>query len=91
MKEGQSMQRQWLREIVERRLGGRWSEFAQQHPHLAAAIDRTRLIEATVQRLEEDERFVQAMREADLDEAKLTAAAQVLDQADRWLRRLLPL
>ena len=85
------MQQQCLREIVEHRMGGRWSEFVQQHPHLAAAIDRTRLIETTVQHLEEDEHFVQAMREADLDGAKLRAATQVLERADRWLRRLLPL
>lgn len=79
-----------LRDLIERRLNVQWTSWAQSHPNLAAAIDRTRLVESTVHRVRDDPAFAQAMREADLDEAKLAAAARLLDRLDGLVRRALP-
>lgn len=79
-----------LRDLVQSRLGLRWPRFARDHPHLAEAIDRTRLIESGLQRLEEDAALRDAMRRADIDEAALAAALQVVERADSLLERLLP-
>lgn len=80
-----------LQSLISDGIDGRWSEWSAKHPHLAAAIDRTRLVESTTALLRDDPEFVEAMRLADLDEAKLTAAASILDRANRLIRRSLPL
>jgi len=80
-----------LRDLIDEKIDGRWSRWSQKHPNLAEAIDRTRLIESTVELLRNDPDYIEAMRSADLDEARLTAAAQILDQADQIIRRALPL
>ncbi len=80
-----------LRSLINEKINGRWMVWAQKHPHLAEAIDRTRLVESAVELLRNDPDFIQAMRAADLDDAKLAAAARILDQADRVIRRALPL
>lgn len=79
-----------LRDLVEQRLAGRWEDWARDHPALAAAIDRTRLIEQTVELVRDDPRFRAAMREADVDEAKLALMARMLEQIDRWIMLALP-
>lgn len=79
-----------LRQRVERQLNLQWTEWSASHPNLAAAIDRTRLIETTVQRIRDDMAFREAMRNADLDEAKLAAAERLLAELDRAVRRALP-
>lgn len=79
-----------LRDLVEQRLGERWEDWSRSHPHLARVIDRTRLIETVVDHIRLDAEFVSALREADLDEARLAAAARVLALADRLIRRSLP-
>ena len=71
-----------LHSLVSERINIRWPDWAGRHPHLAQAIDRTRLIESTVDLLREDPKFIHAMREADLDEAKLALAANILGHAD---------
>ncbi len=78
-----------LRDLVATRIGHRWDEFAARHPHLAGVMDRTTLIETTVSRLRDDPAFVAAMRQANLDEAQLAAAARLLEQAERWVTRAL--
>lgn len=80
-----------LRDLVEQRLGQRWSEFAQAHPNLAQAIDQTRLVESAVRSLRDDPAFIEAMRAADLDEVKLAAAARVFELVERWVGRFMPL
>lgn len=80
-----------LRDVVSDKVNARWSEWSQAHPHLARVVDRTRLIESTVERLREEPSFVEAMRQADLDEDKLIAAAKLLSQTDRLIRLVLPL
>jgi len=72
-----------LRDLVEQQLDASWPEFADRHPHLAAAIDRTRLVETTVQSLADDPALQAALREADVDQATLTAAARVVGLIER--------
>jgi len=78
-----------LQELIEQRLDGRWNEFAEQHPNLAAAIDRVKLIETSVERLQDDPDYQAALAAAGRDEAALSAAGQVIDLVDRWIGRLL--
>lgn len=78
-----------LRDLVANRLDKHWSDFAQAHPHLAEAIDRARLVELSVSRLADDPRFIEAMQQAAVDEAALTAAVRLVDEAEQWVRRLL--
>lgn len=80
-----------LRDVVSDKVNARWGEWAQAHPHLARVVDHTRLIESTVDRLRHEPAFVDAMRQADLDEDKLIAAAKLLNQADRLIRLVLPI
>lgn len=72
-----------LRDLVEQRLDLHWSDFARRHPHLAAAIDRTRLIETTMRSLADDPALRAALRDADLDEATLVAASRVIGVIER--------
>ncbi|MEE9212265.1 MAG: hypothetical protein V3U29_06390 [Phycisphaeraceae bacterium] len=81
----------YLRDLIADRVNGRWEQWAAAHPNLAAAIDRTRLVDSTIEHLRSDPEFVAAMRQADLDENKLAAAARVLEQLERWVGRVLPL
>jgi hypothetical protein len=80
-----------LRDVVASRIDGRWSQWAKAHPHLAAVIDRTTLIDSTVAELRDDPAFQDAMQQAHLDEANLARAESVLQQADRLLDRVMPL
>lgn len=80
-----------LRSLIESRINIRWTEWSKRHPHLAEAIDRVRLTETVVERIQEDPDFIAAMREADLDEADLNKATGLLDRADGMIRRLLPI
>ena len=84
-------QRTSLRQLIEARLNMRWSEWASSHQHLAQVIDRTRLLETTVQQLASDAQYQAALRQADLDEQTLAAAAEALGQIDRLIERVLPL
>ena len=80
-----------LQQIVAERVDERWSEFSQTHPNLAGAIERARLIEAGVERLEQDPAFREAMEAAGRDEAVLAAAARLVSTADKWVVRTLGL
>ncbi len=80
-----------LRSLISEKMNLRLSDWAERHPRLAQAIDSTRLVESTVDLLREDPEFIQAMRDADLDEAKLALAANILSHADQLIRDSLPL
>ena len=80
-----------LRELVEARVDVRWSQWCARHPNLGAAIDRVRLVESAVASLEASDEYRAALRAADLDEAKLAAAARVLDVVERVVTRALPI
>lgn len=84
------MTEQPLRDLVTQRLDVRWSDFCRDHPNLAAAIDRCTLVEQAVAHLRHDPRFRAALREAELDEARLCAAARALEQVERVVTLLLP-
>lgn len=79
-----------LRDVIAEQLDQQWSAWAHDHPHLAAAIDRTRLIDTATARLRDDPAFNEALRRANLDEARLAEAARVLDLAKHWVRDVLP-
>lgn len=79
-----------LRDVVAAQLDRQWAVWARDHPHLAAAIDRTRLIDAAAARLRDDPAFIEALRQADLDEHRLAEAAKLLALAERWVRGILP-
>jgi len=79
-----------LQSLIQDKIDGRWSEWSARHPHLAAAIDRTRLAESTTTLLREDPEYIEAMRLADLDEARLAAAATILDRANKIIKQALP-
>jgi hypothetical protein len=46
---------------VEKAIGGEWEAFEQQHPHLAAALDRELLVEQATAALAEDPGYQEAM------------------------------
>lgn len=79
-----------LRDLVSDQLDRHWIVWAEQHPHLAKAIDRTRLIESAVEQLRDDPEFSKAMRQAHLDEHRLAEAARILSLAERWVGQILP-
>jgi hypothetical protein len=80
---------QALREVIEQRIEQQWPAWSKEHPNLARVIDRTRLVEVTVQRLRDEPAFIEAMRRADLDEQKLIEAGRVLAIAERVVGRVL--
>ena len=79
-----------LRDLIQSKVDEHWLTWAHQHPHLAEAIDRTRLIDTTVDRLRDDPEFINAIQRCGLDEHQLAQAANVLNLADRLLRQVLP-
>lgn len=79
-----------LRDLVESKLDEHWLTWAAKHPHLAAAIDRTRLVDTAVERLRDDETFIKALRQIDRDEYRLARTADVVALADRLARQVLP-
>lgn len=78
-----------LNELVRARLDVQWAAFAEHHPHLAKAVERTTLIEQVVDRLADDERFVAAMGQAAADRRTLDAAGDVVEIVDALVRRVL--
>ena len=80
-----------LRDVISDKVNARWNEWAAAHPNLARVVDRTRLVESTVVQLRNEPAFIEAMRQADLDEDKLVAAAKLLEQTDRLIGMVLAL
>jgi len=79
-----------LRELITDMVDQQWDAFAERHPHLAASIDRMHLVESTVQRIEADAAYQQAVADADVDEAALAAALRIVRLVERWLRVATP-
>lgn len=80
-----------LKDIVAAQLQIHWTQFQREHPQLAAAIERTRLIESTVARITDDPQYQHAMRLAAQDEGMQETVEKLTDLADRWLRGALGL
>ena len=83
------MEHQELRDIVETVIEQRWSQWAAEHPHLAEAIDRTRLVSAAVDRLRDDPEYITAMARSHSDQSRLAAAAKLIRLAESVINRLL--
>jgi hypothetical protein len=79
-----------LRELVAERVSARWESFAAEHPHLAASIDRVRLIDDGVLLVRGDAAFRQAVRDADLDDAQLVQAARALRRVEDLVQLVMP-
>lgn len=75
-----------LKTLVRERVDVQWEAWAARHPNLAAAIDRVQLTESTVTRLRSDPAFVEAMRQASLDESQLIGAVRVIEVIERLIR-----
>lgn len=58
----------------------RWSEFAAKHPHLAAVIDTTVLIENAADELANDPAYQNALVEARAAETGLEVIVSLVDQ-----------
>jgi hypothetical protein len=80
-----------LRDLVEQRINQRWADWSRAHPNLAEAIDRTRLVETSVERLRDDPRFMQAMNAAAVDEHRVAAMERLVSLVEALVVRLLPL
>lgn len=80
-----------LRQLVQQQVDVKWEDFAQKHPHLAAAVDRSTLIDSTVERLADDPAYRAAMDQAAKDEAAGTVGAKVVELVETWVTRLLGL
>ena len=78
-----------LHQLVAERLDAPLADFARQHPHLAAAVDRVALTESTVRRLSDDPEYRRAMEQAAVDGATLDATRRVAALIDRCITRLL--
>lgn len=85
------MSKQGLKDIVADKLDQKWDVWAKAHPQLAAAIDRTQLVDAAVKRLREDPQFMAAMEHAAVDEHTLAQASAVLGKADQMIGNILPM
>lgn len=80
-----------LRDLVAERIDAAMDVFAREHPHLADAIERVKLIESTVHRLADDAEYQRAMEQAAADETLLDAAGQVVELVDRYVMKALGL
>jgi hypothetical protein len=80
-----------LRDLVEQRINQRWVDWSRAHPNLAAAIDRTRLIEASIERLRDDPTFVQAMNAAAVDEHRVAAMERLVSLVEALVVKLMPM
>ena len=78
----ESLTVQPLRDLVARQLDVHWDRFARDHPHLAAAVERVTLIQSAVQTLRADPEFQQALRQAAVDQATLTATQEVAKRVE---------
>ncbi|MHB1156103.1 MAG: hypothetical protein ACYC26_04610 [Phycisphaerales bacterium] len=80
-----------LRQLVQQQVDIRWDDFARKHPHLAAAIDRSVLIDSAVKRLADDPAYRAAMDQAAKDEAAMAVGAKIVELVETWVTRLLGL
>ena len=80
-----------LRQLVRGRLDLQWADFADQHPHLAAVIERSVLIEQVIERLTDDPAYQEAMQQAAVDRQTLAVTDRAVAFVDTWIRRVLGL
>ncbi len=80
-----------LSDLVAQRLNLHWDDFAKAHPHLAAAINRVQLVESAVAALHDDPQLAAALKQAGIDEARLSELTPLVSLIDGILQRLLTL
>lgn len=79
-----------MKDIVERAIQADWARFAQDHPRLAAAIDRQVLVEEATRALSDDPQFLQALARASAAGVLSESVVDlVLPLVSQWLRRLI--
>lgn len=78
-----------LRDRVMAQVPQRWESWALDHPHLARAIDRLKLMESAVQRWREEPEFQTALRQAVWNESKRRTAGKVYQLIERLVSRVL--
>ena len=79
-----------LRDEVQKALAVQWQQFAQRHPHLAAVIDRTVLVEQATTSLGDDPQFRQAINAASAAGLTAQAVAEIVERfVGGWLGKLL--
>lgn len=76
------MQERVLRSVVESRLNQLWPSFANQHPHLAAAIDRVVLTQRVVADLTADAQVRHILEQAAIEQSDIERAMRVLSRID---------
>lgn len=78
-----------LRRQVELAIQQDWQTFAESHPHLAAVLDQTLLVEEAVRALEDDPQYTTAMNQAIAQGAAAQTLIDLLSHfVNDWLRRL---
>jgi len=77
------METKSLRELVSTAVEQRWEDWAKEHPHLASAVDRVRLVETVLAEARTDPAVRQALLHAGRDGGALTAAAEVVGWVER--------
>jgi hypothetical protein len=78
-----------VKRLVAEAVESTWSDFANEHPHLAAAIDQPLLIEQAADLLEDDPGYREAMRKAQAVEMVGDGIESfVTTWIARWLRSL---
>jgi hypothetical protein len=78
-----------LKAIVAKAIEANWTEFAKSHPHLAAAIDQSLLVEQAADLLEDDPAYRAAMQKAAAVEMIGDGVESfVTTWIERWLRQL---
>jgi len=78
-----------LQDLVAQRLDVRWDDFAEAHPHLAAAIARSTLVESTVALIVDDPEYQRAIEAAGRDRVALHLGGRIAALVDRVLDRVL--
>ena len=78
-----------LRGLVEGVVGQRWEQWAKEHPHLASAVDRVRLVETVVAEARKEPSVRQALLEAERKGGVLTAAGGVVEFVEKVVRGVL--
>lgn len=78
-----------LRGLVEGVVGAQWKQWAKQHPQLAAAVDRVRLVETVVTEARKDPEVRGALLEAERNNEVVAAVGGVVELVEKVVRKVL--
>ncbi len=77
-----------LKQQVQQALSAEWPAFAQRHPHLAAILDETLLVEQATADITQDPAYRSAMDAAATAHTAASAADLIQELVIAWLKRL---